>query len=502
MSRALVLAALRIEARALRRRAPGLDVRRVGMGPDRAAAAAARLLAGPGAVAGPVVVAGFGGAVDPSLRPGDVVVATEVRGPGGTAVPCRSADLLAAALRQRGLTVRTGPIRTVPRAVLSAGARAEVAADGALAVDMESAPLLSAAGDRPVAAVRVVVDAPGHPLLSPRVVPAGLRAWPVLAATGPAIAAWAAACGPRTVLLAGPRSFCAGVERAIDIVDRALELFPHPVYVRKQIVHNRHVVAGLERRGAVFVEELDEVPDGATVVFSAHGVAPSVWQAAQQRGLEVVDATCPLVAKVHAEARRFSRRGDTILLIGHAGHEEVEGTLGEAPESIRLVQNVAEARTVDLPEARRTSYLMQTTLAVDEAAEIVDVLRSRAPDLRGPSSDDICYATSNRQEAVRVVAAEADVTIVVGSANSSNSRRLVEIASRGGRPAYLVDDHTEVDPRWLTGARTVGLTAGASAPPELVDRLVAAIGGLGPVSVMERSVATEAVSFNLPKEVS
>jgi 4-hydroxy-3-methylbut-2-enyl diphosphate reductase len=505
----VVFAALDIESRALRRGAPGLDVRRIGIGPRRAAAAA-------GALAGrlpqgcaerdsrPVVVAGFGAAAQPGLRAGDVVVAGEVRGPDGAVTACPAAGLLAAALRRHGLTAHVGPLTTVPRLTLGRRARVAAAASGTLALDMESAPLIAAAAaaGRAVAALRVVVDGPEQPLLSPSVLRAGLAARRALTAAAPAVADWAAAAGGRQLLLAGPRSFCAGVERAIDIVERALDLFPHPVYVRKQIVHNSHVVADLQRRGAVFVDELDEVPDGATVVFSAHGVAPAVWQVAQQRGLDVVDATCPLVAKVHAEARRFTRRGDTVFLIGHAGHEEVEGELGEAPEGIRLVQTVEEARMADIPAGRPVSYLMQTTLAVDEATTIVDALRERAPDLRGPSSDDICYATSNRQEAVRAVARDADVTIVLGSPNSSNSRRLVEIAARSGRPAYLVEDESELDPLWLVGRTVVGVTAGASAPPDLVDRLIAALGGLGPVSVSERSVATETVSFNLPKEVS
>jgi 4-hydroxy-3-methylbut-2-enyl diphosphate reductase len=303
---------------------------------------------------------------------------------------------------------------------------------------------------------------------------------------------------PRTVLLASPRSFCAGVERAIDIVEHALTKHGRPVYVRKQIVHNSHVVADLESRGAVFVDELAEVPPGSTVVFSAHGVSPAVRAEAERRELGVIDATCPLVTKVHTEARRFATRGDTVLLIGHAGHEEVEGTLGEAPEHTILVEDVAQARIVTVPDPKRVSYLTQTTLAVDETEEIVAVLRSRFPRLRGPATDDICYATTNRQHALSSVAADADLVLVIGSTNSSNSVRLVELARRAGTAAYLIDDAGAIRPEWLTGVRTVGLTAGASAPPRLVDEVIAA---LGPVTVLERETATESIRFTLPVTV-
>jgi 4-hydroxy-3-methylbut-2-enyl diphosphate reductase len=303
---------------------------------------------------------------------------------------------------------------------------------------------------------------------------------------------------PHTLLLAAPRSFCAGVERAIEIVERALEQRGHPVYVRKQIVHNAHVVADLERRGAVFVDELADVPPGATVVFSAHGVSPAVRAEAARRTLDVIDATCPLVTKVHTEARRFAAHGDTVLLIGHAGHEEVEGTLGEAPEHTILVENVTQARSVTVPDPERVSYLTQTTLAVDETAEIVAVLRERFPSLRGPASDDICYATTNRQHALSTVATEADLVLVIGSPNSSNSVRLVELARRAGTPAYLIDDAGDIRPEWLAGVRTVGLTAGASAPPRLVDEVLAA---LAPGTVVERETATESIRFTLPAAV-
>jgi 4-hydroxy-3-methylbut-2-enyl diphosphate reductase len=303
---------------------------------------------------------------------------------------------------------------------------------------------------------------------------------------------------PHTVLLAAPRSFCAGVERAIEIVEHALVQRGQPVYVRKQIVHNAHVVADLEKRGAVFVDELAQVPPGATVVFSAHGVSPAVRAEAGRRHLRVIDATCPLVAKVHTEARRFAARGDTVLLVGHAGHEEVEGTLGEAPDKTVLVENVAQAWTVTVPDPERVSYLTQTTLSVDETTEIVGVLRSRFPFLKGPASADICYATTNRQQSLSTVAEKSDLVLVVGSANSSNSVRLVELAKRAGTTAYLIDDAGDIKPEWLDGVVTVGVTAGASAPPELVDGVVAA---LGPVRVLEHRTATEDIQFTLPSSV-
>jgi 4-hydroxy-3-methylbut-2-enyl diphosphate reductase len=303
---------------------------------------------------------------------------------------------------------------------------------------------------------------------------------------------------PHILLLAAPRSFCAGVERAIEIVERALTQRGHPVYVRKQIVHNTHVVADLEARGAVFVDELADVPPGATVVFSAHGVSPAVRTEATRRDLDVIDATCPLVTKVHTEARRFAAHGDTVLLIGHAGHEEVEGTLGEAPEHTILVENVTQARSVTVPDPERVSYLTQTTLAVDETAEIVTVLRKRFPKLKGPASDDICYATTNRQHALSTVATEADLVLVIGSPNSSNSVRLVELARRAGTPAYLIDDAEDIRPEWLAGVRTVGLTAGASAPPRLVDEVLAV---LAPGTIIERETATESIRFTLPAAV-
>jgi 4-hydroxy-3-methylbut-2-enyl diphosphate reductase len=282
----------------------------------------------------------------------------------------------------------------------------------------------------------------------------------------------------------------------------ALQRYSHPIYVRRQIVHNAHVVADLERQGAVFVEELDEVPDGTTVVFSAHGVAPAVREEAARRELNVIDATCPLVTKVHSEAKRFVGRGDTVFLIGHAGHDEVEGTLGEAPGRITLVQTTADAQTVEVPDPDRVAYTLQTTLAMDDAAEIVDVLRQRFPGIESSPTDDICYATTNRQRAVAAIGADCDVLLVIGSANSSNSMRLIEVANRLGTPAYLVDDVTQVLPEWLENAHTVGISAGASAPPRLVDEMVATLRALGPVDVQERSVAVEDLTFAMPRGVA
>ncbi len=305
----------------------------------------------------------------------------------------------------------------------------------------------------------------------------------------------------RKVLLAAPRGYCAGVERAVDAVERALAKHGAPVYVRKQIVHNLHVVRDLEGKGAIFVEEETEVPDGAVVVLSAHGVAPSVYDNADVRGLEVIDATCPLVTKVHLEARRFAREGRTIMLIGHAGHEEVVGTTGQAPERTVLVQSIEEARTVPVPAPANVSYLTQTTLSVDETNEIIEILRERFPAIEGPPREDICYATQNRQDSVKELAARADVVLVIGSKNSSNSNRLAEVARDRGTPAYLVDDETEVEDAWLEGAEIVGLTSGASAPERLVDRMLDSLAVRGFADVYQVVVAEEGVRFSLPAGV-
>jgi 4-hydroxy-3-methylbut-2-enyl diphosphate reductase len=467
-----------------------------GYGPRRASARAATLRQQPFAA---LAVAGTGGGLAADLRPGDLVVASEVSD-GHNVIPCASAALLAGELRRAGLRVRVGRVVTVDHLVRGAE-RERLAATGALVADMESAVLARAADGRPLAVVRAVSDTPDRPLASPGALGGGLAALRSLRAAGPALARWAAAVGQRQVLLAGPRSFCAGVERAIEIVERALDQQGPPVYVRKQIVHNSHVVAGLEERGAVFVDELSEVPDGASVVFSAHGVSPAVRAEADHRGLTTVDATCPLVAKVHAEARRFASDGYLVALIGHEGHEEVEGTLGEAPDSVALVQTAADVSTLQPADPGKVAYLMQTTLAADEAEDIADALRERFPAARAPGSDDICYATTNRQRAARAVAADSDLVLVAGSANSSNSVRLVETAQRAGTTAYLIDGPSDIELSWLAGVSTIGLTAGASAPPAVVQDIITALGGLGTVEVSERVITTENIRFSLPKEV-
>jgi 4-hydroxy-3-methylbut-2-enyl diphosphate reductase len=495
----LVLAPLRAEAVALRTGlSRGTPVLRTGMGPRKAGEAASRVQAQP---AQSIAVAGLCGAVDPGLAVGDVVVATELRDPSGSVRPLAGAAPLAHALRARGLRVAAGPLQSTER-VLGPAERERFRRDGALAVDMESSWLVAADGDRPVAVARVVVDTAGRRLLDPRTVTAGARALAALRRVAPALEEWARAAAARRVLLASPRSFCAGVERAIEIVEKALEQRGAPVYVRKQIVHNVHVVGDLERRGAVFVEELDEVPRGATVVFSAHGVSPQVKAEARQRELDVIDATCPLVNKVHAEARNFAQAGKTIVLVGHEGHEEVEGTTGEAPEAIKLIERVEDVAVLEIDNPEQVAYLTQTTLAVDDTMVVVDELRRRFPTLVGPRSDDICYATQNRQQALKAVARESDLVLVVGSHNSSNSKRLVEVAEREGTPARLIDDETQLDPTWLEGASTIALTAGASAPEALVQRVIDELAGLGPVEVEDRTVAQESIRFNLPKEVT
>ncbi|HEX5016389.1 MAG TPA: 4-hydroxy-3-methylbut-2-enyl diphosphate reductase [Actinomycetes bacterium] len=308
--------------------------------------------------------------------------------------------------------------------------------------------------------------------------------------------------GRRRVLLAAPRGYCAGVDRAVITVEKALELYGAPVYVRKQIVHNRHVVEDLERRGAIFVDETEEVPEGALVIFSAHGVAPTVHDEAAERNLRTIDATCPLVTKVHHEARRFSDEGYQILLIGHEGHEEVIGTSGQAPEHISLVDGPEHADSVQVPDPDKVVWLSQTTLSVDETMETVDRLRQRFPGLLSPPSDDICYATQNRQAAVKQVAAESDVVIVVGSGNSSNSVRLVEVAlDAGAGAAYRVDNADEIEEAWLEGCTTVGVTSGASVPESLVNGVLERLAASGFGDVETVTAAEESLVFSLPHEL-
>jgi 4-hydroxy-3-methylbut-2-enyl diphosphate reductase len=544
----LVLAPLRFEANAVRRglTQPTSHVQRTGMGATRSRKSTSQ--SKPGPFSAMVVMGTAAGLVD-DLSPGDLIVASEVTD-GETTVELPGADLLAAELRRAGLNARAGRIVQVKK-IVNSSERTRLAADGFIAADMESAALVAvargmsvqaqltggaesidrpaagaqsssaeeldaqlsspggltggvdtatlaaASAGRPVAVIRAVSDGG----FGPGMVTGGMAALRSLRAAAPVAERWAAACRERTVLLAGPRSFCAGVERAIEIVERALELRGAPVYVRKQIVHNTRVVADLEQRGAIFVEELDEVPNGATVVFSAHGVSPAVRTDASARSLSVIDATCPLVSKVHAEARRFAEKGYTVALIGHAGHEEVEGTLGEAPDSTVLVQTAADVAALSVADPSKVAYLMQTTLAIDEAADVSGALREKFPQMRAPGSDDICYATTNRQAAVRAVATEADVVLVAGSKNSSNSVRLVERSEREGTPAHLIDGATDIDLSWLTGASVVGLTAGASAPPAVVSEIITALSGLGTVTVTERVTTTESVQFGLPREV-
>src|SRR5689334_1849625 len=306
----------------------------------------------------------------------------------------------------------------------------------------------------------------------------------------------------RAVLLAAPRGYCAGVDRAVITVEEALDLYGAPVYVRKQIVHNKHVVSNLEKRGAIFVEELDEVPVGATVVFSAHGVSPAVHRQAAERELKTIDATCPLVTKVHREAVRFAREGYTILLIGHAGHEEVEGTAGEAPEQTVLVEHPDDVDKLEFPADAKLAWLSQTTLSVDETMETVRRLRAKFPQLEDPPSDDICYATQNRQVAVKEIGATADLVIVVGSANSSNSVRLVEVAlEAGAKASYRIDDISEIDERWLDGVENVGVTSGASVPDDLVQEVLAYLAERGHPGAEAVRTADESLIFALPPEL-
>ncbi len=307
---------------------------------------------------------------------------------------------------------------------------------------------------------------------------------------------------PEKLLLAAPRGYCAGVDRAVQTVERALELYGPPVYVRKEIVHNKHVVAQLRERGAVFVEELDdEIPEGAMTVFSAHGVSPAVHAEAERRSLRTIDATCPLVTKVHREALKFAADGYTIVLIGHAGHEEVEGTMGEAPDRIVLVETEEDVDRLEVEDPERVAYVSQTTLSVDETRAVIARLRERFPSITGPRTDDICYATTNRQAAVKQMAIECDLVLVIGSRNSSNSNRLVDVARAAGADSHLIDNETQVQEDWLEGARVVGITSGASAPEELVQRLVDFFRARGTADVSEFEVLREDVRFMLPKAI-
>jgi 4-hydroxy-3-methylbut-2-en-1-yl diphosphate reductase len=306
---------------------------------------------------------------------------------------------------------------------------------------------------------------------------------------------------PKRVLLASPRGYCAGVERAVDTVELALEHYGAPIYVRKQIVHNAHVVRELEERGAIFVDSEEEAPEGATIVFSAHGVAPVVHENAADRRLKTIDATCPLVTKVHVQAKRYAAEGYTVILIGHAGHEEVEGTMGEAPDSTILIESVEDAEALDFPADAKLAYITQTTLSVDETGEVIKVLRRRFPSIHAPKREDICYATSNRQWAVKEMLGEIELLLVIGSRNSSNSNRLVEVARANGVAAHLIDDETDIREEWLDGVETVGVTSGASAPEKLVTRVCDWFRARGVDDVSPYRLVDEDVEFRLPVEL-
>jgi 4-hydroxy-3-methylbut-2-enyl diphosphate reductase len=303
------------------------------------------------------------------------------------------------------------------------------------------------------------------------------------------------------LLLAAPRGYCAGVDRAVQTVERALSLYGPPVYVRKEIVHNKHVVEELRSKGAIFVDQETEVPQGAITVFSAHGVAPSVRENAAKLELKTIDATCPLVTKVHVEARRFAQQGYTIVLVGHDGHEEVEGTMGEAPQQILLVESEQDVAELEVSDPNRVAFITQTTLSVEETASIVAALKDRFPNIAGPKTDDICYATTNRQAAVRQMAGDCDLMLVIGSRNSSNSARLVEVARDCGTESYLIDNASQVQPEWLAGKRVVGISSGASAPEHLVQELVQLFRDRGVSDISEVDVVSEDVRFMLPKQI-
>jgi len=489
-----VLTAVRSEAEAI-----GGGVMLTGVGMEQAGTTGVRIRESL-ASGTPVALAGIARRLDPGLAPGALVVATELRTTDGTP-PRRlpAAELVAGDLARLGLHVRTGPLVSSSWPLSSEEAKV-LAADGAIAWDMESAWLARQLPDHPIAVVRAIVETGGTGAMgSPN---APLRGLGSLLGVRTSLERWARASGAHDVLLASPRSFCAGVERAIDIVERALERFGAPVYVRRQIVHNAHVVADLEAKGAIFVAELSEAPDGATVVLAAHGVSPAVRSAAADRpDLTVIDATCPLVAKVHHEARRYLAQDYQIVLIGHAEHEEVVGTLGEAPGRIRLVQRSDDVADLPFSETDDVAYLTQTTLSIDETAEIIGAMRRRFPRLVGPATNDICYATQNRQDAVRELVRRCELILVVGSTNSSNTLRLVEVGRREGCRAELIEDASEIRLSWLDDVTTIGVTAGASAPEALVGEVVATLRTLGPATVTEHRTVEETVQFSLPRQV-
>jgi 4-hydroxy-3-methylbut-2-en-1-yl diphosphate reductase len=448
-----------------------------------------------------VAVAGLAHGLQMDVVPGTIVVADRVLAENGSVLAIlESSALIAAELMARGAPVMVGSIISIPDGRMSPTAKASLAATGALAVDRQTARLLEPPWDIPAAAVRVVVDDAhrGWPRRTPRT--RRSDAVRQLREVGQVLQAWGQAISDRRVLLAGPRSFCAGVERAIATVEQALDRYGAPVYVRRQIVHNRHVVEGLESRGAVFVQELDDVPQGAIAVLSAHGVSPAVRADAAARDLRVIDATCPLVSKVHSEVRRFAERGFQMVLIGHHGHDETEGTVGES-DDISIVARPEDVERLEVRDPQKLAYLTQTTLSPSDVSSVVAKLSERFPDIVGPRSADICYATQNRQDAVLAIAPDCELVLVVGSSNSSNAARLVEVSERAGCRAALVDDESQLRLEWFRHVRTVGVTAAASSPPELVDRVVQAVRGIGATEIETRVTATENVTFPLPMEV-
>ena len=503
--RLLLLAPLRVEAMALLGPVPDPPVtavvRRLGMGLAKASRSSHRL-APEVRRASATAIAGLGGGIAPDLEPGDIVVADRlVDSQGNEVARLASAPLLSAELCRAGIRARTGTVASSDH-IVTGQERARLAELGAIAVDMESTAAVASVAPhgRACAVVRAISDTAEAELFSPAGLAGVCKALRSLHASRPALARWAASAGKREVFLAEPRSFCAGVERAIVTVERAIERYGPPVYVRRQIVHNAHVVSDLEAAGAVFVEELAEVPDGARVVFSAHGVGTAVHEEADRRGMFAIDATCPLVSKVHTEARRFAAAGRRVVLVGHAGHDEVEGTLGTVPGTV-LVSTPADVHTLDLDRTAPTAVVTQTTLATDEVRGVIEALEGSFSDMARPSASDVCYASQNRQEAVRALAPSCDLVLVVGSANSSNSNRLAEVARRCGTEAHLVEDRSEIQLSWLAGKRRVGLTAGASAPEKLVSEIVECLSGLGPTEVTSRAGANEHVNFPLPPEV-
>jgi 4-hydroxy-3-methylbut-2-en-1-yl diphosphate reductase len=529
----LILAPMRIEARALRRGARVAEVELTGIG-ARATTTAGRR-AGRLDPDGPLAVAGFGGALRPGIQVGDVVVATEVRGTHGV-LHLPAASAVAQALRSVGLTVHLGPILSTERFAWGKE-RSRLASSGALAVDMESYGVLSQtlAARTPAGRVAVgrtsQVGTPVNPIRAKGVPPdpavrvrdwsrtrrcdhrtcvvrvvldtprgssPGARipfSWPwpyrALVRVASGLETWAAALRDRRVLVASPRSFCSGVNRAIESTEESLRVFGAPVYVLHEIVHNSHVVNSFRERGVVFVASVSDVPEGETVIFSAHGVGQAVRQEADSRRLRVIDATCPLVARVHAKARDFAQQGRHIVLIGKKGHDEIEGVMGEAPEYIHLVEGPDDVKHLDLDGHRDLAVLTQTTLIPHQAETLIRAINERFPTVLVPDALDVCYASQNRQEAVRRIAPRCDLMLVLGSRNSSNSKRLVEEAVRLGTPAHLVDDESEIDLAWLSEVSTVGLTAGASAPESLVERVVAFMEALGQVRVEEQVLALE-----------